>query len=133
MYRKSRNGDSLTCNIEADQHSGSFTGIIKYNGFESGVLSAPNAEGVRSQFQVIEDIVDHQGAMVRLGIIMIGYHNDELRGEVLLVNGELLGSWYMDEFETSFFTAEGPADVTHCAPSAWMLHDLLAKWVAQNT
>lgn len=99
MYENSRNDDGLTCDIEADQHSGFFKGTIKYNGFENGILIAPNADGVRSLFQAIEDLVDHQGAMVRLGIIMLGYHNGELCGDVLLVDGELLGSWYMDEID----------------------------------
>ncbi len=56
---------------------------------------------------------------------MVGFY---FRGDVLLLDGEVLGEWSSDEFEWCYFTATDSADVTLTAPSPWMLHDALAEW-----
>ena len=58
---------------------------------------------------------------------MLGYHNDALKGDVLLPDGEIVGYWEMeDDDDTSHFTPDGEEVPTLCAPSSWMLQDVIA-------
>lgn len=68
------------------------------------------------------------GQMIRRGIIMLGYHNGAEGGDVLSEDGEVLGTWYIDEEEWSHFTIEGHTEISSSAPSPWMLQDVIADW-----
>jgi hypothetical protein len=61
---------------------------------------------------------------------MLGYHNDELKGDVLLPDGEVIGFWEMEvDDDTSHFTPEAQGESALSAPSAWMLQDSIADWL----
>lgn len=61
---------------------------------------------------------------------MLGYHNNDLKGDVLLPDGAIVGRWEMEEDgDTSHFIPEGKADYVLSAPSAWMLQDAIAGWL----
>jgi len=115
-----RNEEGLTCKIESVAADGTYRGIVKYNGFENGVLTASTAEAVSEMFQIISELVHEQGAMVRLGCIICGYHNDDLQGDVMHLDGEFLGLWHMDAEDWCFFTV------------LWMLHDGIGGWLEQQ-
>lgn len=119
-----------TCEITASQDGSEFVGILTYKGYENGRLSGPSLESVQRQFQVVRELLDEQGGMLRRGTIMLGYHNDILKGEVLLLNGEVLGYWEMEEDDdTSHFTPDGKEESMLSAPSSWMLQDSIADWL----
>ncbi|MCP9480789.1 hypothetical protein NNA36_02315 [Shimia sp. CNT1-13L.2] len=118
----------LSCEISSDESNGSFVGTVKYRTFEVGVLSGEALESVRSQFRAICGLVD-AGGMVRHGIIMTGYHNGSFSGDVLLIDGEIIGEWSSDDEEWCYFTASSTTEVKCTAPSPWMLHDAIAKWM----
>jgi len=87
-------------------------------------------EAVRGQFQLLRELLDQQGGMLRRGTIMLGYHNDALKGDVLLPDGEIIGCWEMDDDDdTSHFTPEGHSERAFSAPSSWMLQDSIADWL----
>lgn len=120
----------LTCEITSSDDGGQFIGALTYRGFENGKLSGPNLESVRSQFQVLCDLLDQQSGMLRRGTIMLGYHNDELKGDVLLPDGEVIGFWEMEEDDdTSHFTPEAQGESVLSAASAWILQDSIADWL----
>ena len=48
---------------------------------------------------------------------MLGYHNGAEGGDVLSEDGEVLGTWYMDEEEWSHFTIEGETEISRGGPS----------------
>lgn len=117
------------CQIKANSDEGHYTGILNYKTFEVGRISGVDPDSVMSQFQAICDLIDGQGAMVRRGVILLGYHNGAFRGEVLLVDGEVLGEWQSDEMEWCHFTPTDSDEVKFSAPSPWMLHDEIAdRW-----
>ncbi|WP_375186153.1 hypothetical protein [Pseudooceanicola sp.] len=58
---------------------------------------------------------------------MTGYHNQAFQGDVLLVDGEVIGSWKADEEEWCYFTPVGASKHAIEAPSPWMLHDLIIE------
>lgn len=132
MHIVTETHNNLTCEIEADEIESQYTGTLKYNSFEIGRISGPELAEVRSQFHTIASMVD-EGAQVRHGIIVCGYNSDDLRGDVLLLDGEVLGSWYMDDEEWCHFTESGSEDVTCQAPSAWLMHDTIAEWHADKS
>lgn len=72
------------------------------------------------------------GQMIRRGIIMLGYHNVAEGGDVLTEDGEVLGTWHMDEDEWSHFIIDGNAEISSSAPSPWMLQDAIADWYEKN-
>ncbi|MFY1706240.1 hypothetical protein [Tritonibacter scottomollicae] len=120
----------VTCEITACDDESQFIGTLTYRGFDNGKLSGPSLESVRGQFQVLCDLLDQQGGMLRRGTIMLGYHNDELKGDVLLPDGEVIGFWEMEEDDdTSHFTPEAQGERALSAPSAWMLQDAIADWL----
>lgn len=121
----------LSCEIHLDCTDSQYKGTLRYKVFDIGHLTAPNIDLLRSQFRAICDMTD-AGAMVRYGIILTGYHNRDFKGDVLLVDGEVLGEWASDEFEWCHFTATYSAEVTLSAPSPWMLHDAIADWKMPN-
>jgi len=121
----------LSCEIAANETGDHHTGMLKYNIFEVGQISGPNLGSVRAQFQAICSLVD-AGGMVRHGIIMLGYHNRAFCGDVLLVDGEIIGEWTSDDEEWCDFTAIDANEVTCSAPSPWMLHDSIADWVTHG-
>lgn len=120
--------DDISCEIEVNRAEDHYTGTLKYSAFEIGLISGPNLDAVRTQFQAICELVD-AGGMVRHGTIMLGYHNRAFHGDVLLVDGEIIGEWISDDEEWCHFTAIDSAEVTCSAPSPWMLHDSIASWV----
>ena len=114
--------------LTPDQHH--VVGILSYRGYENGRLEGKTLEAVKSQFQAICELIDHQGAMLRRGTIMLGYHNDDLQGDVLLPDGEIVGRREMeDDDATSHFTPNGGSEPTLSAPSAWMLQGSIADWL----
>lgn len=66
--------------------------------------------------------------MVRRGIIMTGYHSEEFTGDVLTKDGEVLGTWWLDEDEWCYFQKTGETEPALSAPSRWMLQDSLADF-----
>jgi hypothetical protein len=120
----------VTCEITASEDESHFVGALTYRGFENDRLSGPSLEAVRGQFQVLRELLDQRGGMLRRGTIMVGYHNDDLKGDVLLPDGEVVGYWEMEEDDdTSHFTPDGHEESTLSAPSAWMLQDSIADWL----
>lgn len=120
----------VTCEIEAIDGMSEVVGTLSYKGFENGKLSGETVDAVRRQFQMICELIDHQGGMLRCGTIMLGYHNDNLKGDVLLPDGEVIGQWEMEgDDDISHFTPEGKTQHTLSAPSAWMLQDSIAAWL----
>lgn len=88
----------LSCEIHTSGTGSQYVGTLRYKSFEIGHISAPDASFLRAQFQAICEMTD-AGAMVRRGIILTGYHNRDFSGDVLLVDGEVIGEWTSDEFE----------------------------------
>ncbi|WP_166417432.1 hypothetical protein [Cochlodiniinecator piscidefendens] len=113
---------------------GQFVGILSYRGFENGILTGDSIAAVQQQYRIICELIDNEGGMLRRGTIMLGYHNDVLKGDVLLPDGEVVGCWEMeDDDDTSHFTPCGQSDPQCSAPSAWVLQDSIASWlVSQN-
>lgn len=72
------------------------------------------------------------GQMVRRDIIMLGYHNGAEGGDVLSGDGEVLGTWCMDEEEWSHFKVVGDTEISSSAPSPWMLQDVIADWYVRE-
>lgn len=131
MHPLTENHGDLICEIEAGERDGKYLGRLKYRYSDIGTLPGPDIGSIRTQFRAICKMVD-DGGMVRNGIIMLGYHNKQFEGDVLLVDGELLGAWNSDELEWCHFTEDGSVDVTCSASSPWMLHDAIAEWVASR-
>ncbi len=127
MHVTTETHGNLACEIEANEAENQYTGTLKYNSFDIGQISSADLAAVRSQFQTIVSLVD-EGAQVRHGIIVCGYHGDALQGDVLRVDGDVLGSWRMDDEEWCDFTADGAEGATCSAPSLWLLHDKIGKW-----
>lgn len=124
----------VTCEISGDHDKSGFIGILSYYGSENGRLFGPSVDSVRHQFQLLCGLLDEQGGMLRRGTIMLGYHNDDLKGDVLLPDGEIIGSWYMEEDDDiSHFTPDGQTDSEWSAPSAWLLQDSIASWLERQT
>lgn len=123
----------VNCKIETNEDQTCYVGTLSYRGFENGKLTGGSLEALRSQFQLICSLIDNDGGMLRRGTIMLGYHNSELKGDVLYPDGEIIGHWQMeDDDDTSHFT---PADHTEhelSAPSAWMLQDAIAIWIERQ-
>ena len=68
--------------------------------------------------------------MLRRGTITLGYHNDVLKGDVVLPDGEVVGYWEMEEDDdTSHFRPEGQQEIALTAPSSWVLQDSIAGWM----
>ena len=131
MHVAIENHGDMSCEIEVNEAEGHHIGTLKYSAFEVGLISGPNLGAVRAQFQAICEMVD-AGGMVRHGIIMLGYHNRAFSGDVLLVDGEIIGEWTSDDEEWCHFTAIDATEVTRSAPSPWMLNDSIANWVKRG-
>ena len=122
----------MSCQIEVGQPENLYIGTLRYKVFEVGTISGASVDAVRFQFESICGLVD-AGGMVRHGSIMMGYHNREFKGDVLLLDGEIIGEWESDDFEWCHFTVVGATEITLSAPSPWMLHDAIADWMALAT
>lgn len=123
----------VVCLIEANENQTEFVGTLSYRGFESGRLTGDNLEAVRKQFQAICCLLDNDGGMLRRGTIMLGYHNNVLKGDVLLPDGEIVGYWEMEnDDDWCHFTEDGQKERLLSAPSAWMLQDTIADWLEQR-
>ncbi|WP_375175501.1 hypothetical protein [Pseudooceanicola sp.] len=120
-----RRGD-FTCHIEPASDGSGYIGIFRYRTIDSGAISGGSSLDVRSQFNTICDMID-EGAQLRGGVVMTGYHNQAFQGDVLLVDGEVIGSWKADEEEWCYFTPVGASKHAIEAPSPWMLHDLIIE------
>lgn len=120
-----------SCIIDFDESQEQYKGTLKYKDFENGSVYGPTIESVKAQFQAICKMLD-AGGMLREGIVMLGYHNGDFHGDVLLVDGEIIGEWTSDELEWCHFTAVDEDETTCAAPSPWMLHDSIIEWVNKN-
>ena len=119
-----------TCTVETNEENTQFVGTLTYRGFENGKLTGNSLAAVKGQFQIICDLLDNDGGMLRAGSIMLGYHNDALKGDVLLPDGEVVGYWEMeDDDDTSHFTPYGQSEPHLSAPSSWLLQDSIASWL----
>lgn len=123
---------NLTCEIRSNEDGSKFVGTLKYNGYKNCTIDGPSIEAVRVQYLTICALIDEQGAMLREGTIMLGYHNDEWRGDVLLPDGEIIGSWVSDDEEWCHFTKEGDDEPCVSAPSPWLLQDSIASWLKRE-
>lgn len=128
MHTETETHGEMSCQIESNDERDHYLGTLRYKIFEIGLISGPDVAAVRAQFRVICGMTD-EGGMVRHGVIMLGYHNRAFSGDVLLVDGEIIGEWASDDEEWCHFTATDSAEVTLSAPSPWMLHDSIADWV----
>lgn len=127
MHIATLNHDDMSCEIDHNSTDGHVTGKVRYRVFEVGLISGRDEITVRSQFEAICALID-DGGMLRRGIIMLGYHNGAFKGDVLLVDGEIIGEWVSDGEEWCHFTADGASKTSFSAPSPWMLHDSIADW-----
>lgn len=119
----------LSCSVSR-RADGEYSGILKYRVFENGEFTGPDEKSIAQQFQAVCELID-DGGQVRHGIIITGYHNGENKGDVLLLDGEVIGEWAMEEDDDwSMFTPSGSSEHLLAAPSAWMLHDSIARWVS---
>ena len=125
MHIETQTRGEMSCEIDANKAEDLYLGTLKYKVFEVGEVSGASVEAVRAQFESICELVG-AGAMVRRGVIMLGYHNRAFRGDVLRVDGEFIGEWDSDDEEWCFFTAIDEAEVTLSASSPWVLHDAIA-------
>ena len=123
---------NLSCKIEVFTPEGHYLGTLEYNSTEVGIISGADLNAVRAQFHAICKLVD-VGGMIRHGIVMLGYHNRAFQGDVLLVDGEVIGEWNLDDEEWCHFTASGALKATCSAPSPWKLHDAIADWLKRQT
>lgn len=128
MHVSTQKHGDMSCEIEVNKAENKHVGTLKYTAFEVGLIYGHDLGTVRAQFQAICEMVD-AGGMVRHGIIMLGYHNRAFSGDVLLIDGEIIGKWASDDLEWCHFTASDCAEVTFSAPSPWMLHDSIENWV----
>ncbi|WP_432449020.1 hypothetical protein [Aliiroseovarius marinus] len=123
----------VNCAIEANAEKGQFVGTLSYRGFENGILTGDSLAAVQQQYRIICALIDNDGGMLRRGTIMLGYHNEVLKGDVLLPDGEVVGYWEMeDDDDTSHFTPCGQSEPQCSAPSAWMLQDSIVSWLANQ-
>ena len=132
MRVATENHGNTSCEIEVNKTEDHYMGTLKYNTSEVGLISGPNLDAVRAQFRAICEMVD-AGGMVRHGIIMLGYHSRVFSGDVLLVDGEIIGEWTSDDEEWCHFTATDAAMVSCSAPSPWLLHDSIATWMRETS
>lgn len=117
----------LSCEIKQDDNCEQLNGRLKFRSFEVGRIAARSQDDLRTQFSAICELID-SGGMLRHGILMLGYHNNAFKGDVLLVDGEIIGKWVSDDEEWCHFTANDASDITCSAPSPWILHDAIAGW-----
>ncbi|WP_248633560.1 hypothetical protein [Cereibacter changlensis] len=118
----------FSCEVEQDDSSAKPTGILKYRAFEVGRIVGSSQDDLRARFADICDFID-SGGMVRHSVVMLGYHNKAFKGDVLLVDGEIIGEWVSDDEEWYHFTASESSNFICSAPSPWMLHDAISDWV----
>lgn len=118
----------MSCQIDPTDDVDLYTGTLRYKIFDIGLISGPSIGAIRTQFDAICGMAD-AGGMVRHGIIMLGYHNRAFAGDVLRVDGEIIGEWSSDDMEWCYFTAAGDSEATVSAPSPWMLHESIANWL----
>lgn len=131
MHATTENIGDMYCEIAANRVGEHYTGTLKHRAFEVGDIFGVTQASVYAQFRTICEIVE-EGAMVRHGIIMLGYHNRAFCGEVLLLDGVIIGVWTSDDEEWCHFTASCAVGVTCSAPSPWMLHDSIADWLERK-
>ncbi|MDO6591842.1 MULTISPECIES: hypothetical protein [Rhodobacterales] len=112
----------LTCEVDANEATTEYQAILKYKGYEQGRFSGRTLAAVREQFAMIADYID-VGSIVRGGVILTGYFNGDFKGDVLSVDGEVLGAWHSDDEEWCYLTLTGMTEHELAAPSPWMLHD----------
>ncbi len=117
----------LTCDIDTDDASNLYHGTLKYKGYEQGRFSGNTLAAVQENFKSIAAYID-AGGIVRGGIILTQYFTNDCEGDVLTVDGEVLGTWHADEEEWCTLTLTGKAEHELGAPSPWMLHDSIIEW-----
>lgn len=88
----------LTCEVEQDDSCEQLTGKLKFRSFEVGRIAARSHDDLRTHFSAICELID-SGGMLRHGIVMLGYHDNAFAGDVLLVDGEIIGKWSSDDEE----------------------------------
>lgn len=125
------NHGDLSCEITLSTDEAHHIGTLKYRVHEVGLISGSSINSVRAQFRTICEMVE-AGGMVRYGIIMLGYHNRAFKGDVLLVDGEIIGEWTSDDEEWCHFTAYNTIGIACSAPSPWMLHESIANWIERS-
>ena len=122
----------VTCEITSDENQTLFTGKLSYRGFENGTLTGESVDAVQTQYHSICSLIANEGGMLRCGTIILGYHNREFKGDVLLPDGEVIGRWDSDELEWCSFYPEGQSESVTGAPSPWMLQEAIEKWLVRN-
>ncbi len=84
------NHGDISCRIDPDDDVTGYVGTLRYKVFDIGLISGPSIDTLHAQFKAICEMTDN-GAMVRHGIIMLGYHNRAFSGDVLHLDGEIIG------------------------------------------
>ncbi|AGI67503.1 hypothetical protein OAN307_c18470 [Octadecabacter antarcticus 307] len=125
-----RRGD-LSCEIAINQSEALVSGTVKYRAYEVGTVSGATTEAIAGQFLSICELVN-DGSMVRDGTIMTGYHNEISGGDVLLLDGEIVGQWRSDEEGWCHFVAYSATEITCSAPSPWLLQDTIFEWLSDG-
>lgn len=128
MHIETKYHGLASCVIDFDEPEERYIGTLKYKDYENGTVYGPSIDSVKTQFYAICRMLD-AGGMLREGTIMLGYHNGDFHGDVLLVDGEIIGEWTSDELEWCYFTAVDDDESTCAAPSPWMLQDAIIQWV----
>ncbi len=129
MHVTTKTYGRLTCDIETDEAKNLYVGTLKFNRSPIGTITSSDLQGIDSQANELSDLVE-QGAMVRRGVVMKGYHDGELPGDVLLIDGKVIGSWKFEGDEWCQFMTVGGTERTYLeASSPWALHDQIADWV----
>ncbi len=122
----------VTLEVRTGANGSELIGTLSYMRNENGELTGPTIDSIRSQFLAIYSLLDEQGGMLRLGTIMLGYHNHESRGDVLLPDGEIIGCWESNDEDWCSFTKDGDEIPCLNAPSPWLLQDSIASWLANH-
>lgn len=122
--------EHFSCDIEIDD-TGSFIGLVKFRSYDAGRLTGLTEDSIRSQFDQLLQL-SASGAMVRDGVVLTGYHNKDTKGDVLLLDGEFIGTWYSDDFEWCHFMELGKDVETCSAPSPWLLQDAITMWLRES-
>lgn len=113
---------------EIEEEGDVYVGYLFIHHYVVGKLKMPNIKALEDRLHVINDMV-MAGGMLRNNVILTGYHNSEHQGDVVLLDGEIVGLWYVDDLEWAHFAEGVASSPTLSAPSPWMLQDVIIGWL----
>ncbi|MBO9408617.1 hypothetical protein J7399_14360 [Shimia sp. R9_1] len=122
-----RYNNNLTCDVSEHGMGKGFLASIKYNRREVGVFEDTSIEEIEATFNWVGQLLE-EGAHLDQGIIMLGYRGSDLSGDVLVLDGQVIGEWHCDAEEWYHFTADGSSEPNCSAPSNFKLIGRIAEW-----